>query len=112
MAMDDTAMTKQQVEAALAALPLWSYNGTEITRTYKTGGWRATLMLVNAIGYLAEAAWHHPDLSVSYASVEVRMCTHSAGGITAKDFDLAGRFERLATWRPADRPEEAPPLVL
>jgi 4a-hydroxytetrahydrobiopterin dehydratase len=58
-------------------------------------------MLVNAIGFLAEAAYHHPDLTVTYARVTVKLSTHSAGGITDKDFDLARRIEDLALWRPA-----------
>jgi 4a-hydroxytetrahydrobiopterin dehydratase len=57
-------------------------------------------MLVNAIGYMAEAAYHHPDLTVTYARVTVKLSTHSAGGITDKDFELARRIEDLALWRP------------
>jgi 4a-hydroxytetrahydrobiopterin dehydratase len=58
-------------------------------------------MLVNAIGYLAEAAFHHPDLSVTWARVVVKLTTHSAGGITDKDFALARRIEEVVMWRPA-----------
>jgi 4a-hydroxytetrahydrobiopterin dehydratase len=53
-------------------------------------------MLFNAIAYLAEEADHHPDITASYASLEIRLMTHSAGGITDKDFNLAGRIEALA----------------
>jgi pterin-4a-carbinolamine dehydratase len=53
-------------------------------------------MFLNAVGYLAEQADHHPDLAASYASLEVRLMTHSAGGVTDKDFDLAIRIEALA----------------
>ena len=59
-------------------------------------------MLVNAIGYLAEAAWHHPDLSVTWGKVWVKLKTHSAGGITDKDFELAKKIEEVALWRPAE----------
>ena len=58
-------------------------------------------MLVNAIGYLAEAAYHHPDLTVTWGRVIVKLSTHSAGGITDKDFDLARKIEDVALWRPA-----------
>ena len=58
-------------------------------------------MLVNALGYLAEAAYHHPDLSVTWGRVTVKLSTHSAGGITDKDFELARRLEEVALWRPA-----------
>ena len=58
-------------------------------------------MLVTTIGYVAEAAYHHPDLAVTYARVTVKLMTHSAGGITDKDFALARRIEDIALWRPA-----------
>ena len=57
-------------------------------------------MLVNAIGFIAEAADHHPDLEVSWPKVVVRLSTHSAGGITDKDVALAREIEQLALWRP------------
>jgi 4a-hydroxytetrahydrobiopterin dehydratase len=53
-------------------------------------------MLLNAIAYLAEQADHHPDITASYAALAVRLTTHSAGGITDKDFDLAEKIEALA----------------
>jgi 4a-hydroxytetrahydrobiopterin dehydratase len=58
-------------------------------------------MLVNTIGYCAEAADHHPDLSVTWARVTVKLSTHSAGGITKKDFAVAERLEEVVLWRPA-----------
>lgn len=58
-------------------------------------------MLVNLIGYLAEAADHHPDLNVRWARVVVKLHNHSAGGITDKDFELARQFDAIALWRPS-----------
>jgi pterin-4a-carbinolamine dehydratase len=57
-------------------------------------------MLVNAIGFYAEAADHHPDLQVSWGRVTVSLRTHSARGITPKDFELASLIEQAALWRP------------
>jgi 4a-hydroxytetrahydrobiopterin dehydratase len=57
-------------------------------------------MLVNAIGYLCEAADHHPDLLVSWGKVTVRLNTHTAGGVTDKDFEIARKIEEVALWRP------------
>ena len=54
-------------------------------------------MLFNAIAYLAEQADHHPDITASYASLEIRLMTHSAGGVTDKDFRLAGKIEALGS---------------
>ncbi len=71
-----------QIEAQLKGLPGWWYEDGWIRRTYKTDGWPTTLMLVNAIGYVAEAAYHHPDLSVTWGRVIVKLQNHAAGGIT------------------------------
>lgn len=59
-------------------------------------------MVVNTVGHLAEAAWHHPDLTVSYAFVIVKLTTHSAKGITEKDFALARKIEDVVQWKPAE----------
>jgi 4a-hydroxytetrahydrobiopterin dehydratase len=87
-------------ERLAQALPLWRHEGGFIRRTYRTHGWKATLMVVNAIGHLAEAAWHHPELAVSYAAVEVALQNHDAKGITDKDFELARKIEEVVQWRP------------
>jgi 4a-hydroxytetrahydrobiopterin dehydratase len=81
-------------------LPHWYLEDGWIRRKYKTGSWKGTLMVVNTIGHLAEAAWHHPDLTVSYAFVIVKLCTHSAKGITNKDFELAKKIEEVIQWQP------------
>ena len=91
-----------EIAARLAAeLPHWTLKDGWIRRTYKTSGWKGTLMAVNTIGHLAEAAWHHPDLNVSYAFVTVKLQNHAAKGITDKDFELARKIEEIALWRPA-----------
>ena len=93
--------SEQEVVAKLTAdLPHWVFEDGWIRRKYKTSGWKATLMVVNTVGHLAEAAWHHPDLTVSYAFVIVKLCTHSAKGITDKDFELAKKIEEVIQWQP------------
>ena len=100
--------TDAEVEARLAAtLPVWTLKDGWIRRTYKTSGWKGMLMAVNAIGHLAEAAWHHPDLNVSYAFVTVKLMNHAAKGITDKDFALAGKIEEFLMWQPG-REEDGP----
>lgn len=103
---DDHVLSDAEIAEAIKALPGWEYREGWIRRSYKTGGWPFTLMLVNAIGFAAEAAWHHPDLTVTWGEVRVRLKTHSAKGITAKDLELARRIEALATWQP----DESSPL--
>jgi 4a-hydroxytetrahydrobiopterin dehydratase len=91
-----------EIGARLAQdLPRWFYQDGAIRRKYRTNGWKGTLMVTNAIGHLAEAAWHHPELSITYDCVDVSLSTHSAGGITDKDFALARKIEEVVCWQPA-----------
>lgn len=81
-------------------LPNWTYENGWIRRKYKTSGWKGTLMVVNTVGHLSEAAFHHPDLTVSYAFVIVKLMNHAAKGITNKDFELARKIEEVIMWQP------------
>lgn len=87
-------------ERLRAELPAWYFEDGWIRRKYRTSGWKATLMVVNTVGHLAEAAWHHPDLTVSYAFVVVKLVNHAAKGVTAKDFELARKIEEVVLWQP------------
>jgi 4a-hydroxytetrahydrobiopterin dehydratase len=82
-------------------LPHWYLENGWIRRKYKTSGWKGTLMVVNTVGHLAEAAFHHPDLAVSYAFVIVKLMNHAAKGITNKDFELAHKIEEVIMWQPS-----------
>ena len=100
MAEKERTYTDAEIADRLKELPGWFYEDGWIRRVYKTDGWPTTLMLVSAIGYAAEAAYHHPDMSVTWGRITVKLSTHSAGGITDKDFTLARKFEEVALWRP------------
>jgi 4a-hydroxytetrahydrobiopterin dehydratase len=94
-------MAEAEVKAWLQAhLPAWKLEDGWVRRTYKTASWKGTLMVINTVGHLAEAAWHHPDITASYGWVEVRLMTHSAKGITSKDLELAKKIEEVVTWQP------------
>jgi 4a-hydroxytetrahydrobiopterin dehydratase len=98
----DKTYTEDEMKAKFTGpLQHWYYEDGWIRRKYKTGSWKGTLMVVNTVGHLAEAAWHHPDLTVSYAFVIVKLQTHDAKGITDKDFELAAEIERVIQWQPA-----------
>jgi pterin-4a-carbinolamine dehydratase len=98
----EAPLGEEQVHARLEReLPEWRADGGWIRRHFRTDGWPTTLMLVNAVGYLAEAASHHPDLTVSWDRVVVSLQTHSAGGVTDRDLELARRIEETVLWRPA-----------
>jgi len=93
--------TEDEIEARLRAeLPHWYLEDGWIRRQYKTNSWKGTLMVINTVGHLAEAAWHHPDLTASYAWVEVRLMNHAAKGVTDKDFALARKIEEVVGWQP------------
>jgi len=91
----------EEVEQRLKEeLPHWYLEKGWIRRKYKTSGWKGTLMVVNTVGHLAEVAFHHPDLTVSYAFVIVKLMNHAAKGITNKDFELAHKIEEVIMWQP------------
>lgn len=96
-----TTYSSEEVREWLSAhLPTWRLEKSHLVRVYKTRNWRVTMLTANAIAFLAEAADHHPELILNYPSVEVHLETHSAGGITDKDFELARRMEETILWRP------------
>ena len=102
MSEAERTYSEAEIQARLQKeLPHWYYEDGWIRRKYKTSGWKATLMVVNTVGHLAEAAWHHPDLTVSYAFVIVKLSTHTAKGITDKDWELAHKIESVVQWQPA-----------
>jgi 4a-hydroxytetrahydrobiopterin dehydratase len=98
--------SESEVHQKLQELAGWYLEDGWIRRQYKTDGWPTTLMLVNQIGFLAEAAYHHPDLTVTWAKVGVKLKTHSENGITDRDIELARKIEATVLWRP----EEGSPL--
>lgn len=92
-----TPLAEADVEAALAALPGWARDGQAIARTWRRRDFKEALAFVAAIGWLAEREDHHPDLDVRYAAVTVRLWSHDAGGVTARDLRLARLIDALDT---------------
>ncbi len=112
MTSKERVLDEAEIKERLARdLPRWIFEDEWIKRTYKTSGWKSTLLVINTVGHLAEAAWHHPDLTASYAWVEVRLTTHSAKGVTYKDLALAAKIEDVIGWQPGteDGPLEGTP---
>lgn len=97
---EQTYSDEQVVSRLEEELSHWYLEKGWIRRKYKTSGWKSTLMVVNTIGHLAESAFHHPDLTVSYAFVIVKLMNHAAKGITNKDFELAHKIEQVIMWQP------------
>jgi len=97
----DATYSEDEIEARLKEeLPKWYYEDGWIRRKYKTSGWKGTLMVINTVGHLSEVAFHHPDLTASYAFVIVKLMNHAAKGVTDKDFELAKKIEETVLWQP------------
>jgi 4a-hydroxytetrahydrobiopterin dehydratase len=88
-------LTEAQLTAELATVPGWTRTGNEITRQVTRADFGDALRYVNAVGYLAERAGHHPDIAISWNTVTLTLSSHSAGGLTAADFSLARQIDGL-----------------
>jgi 4a-hydroxytetrahydrobiopterin dehydratase len=98
----DHALTADELTTALADLPGWEIREGWLRRTFNTPGFPHTMLLAQTIGYLAEAAWHHPDLKIGYAFVTVLLQSHRVKGITWSDIELARQITDVALWKPAE----------
>lgn len=83
------------METELARLPDWSLKDGAITKTVTRKDFRDSLLYLNAVGYLAEQANHHPDVTVSWNKVTLTLVTHSEGGLTSGDFEMARQIDGL-----------------
>jgi 4a-hydroxytetrahydrobiopterin dehydratase len=89
-------LSSAEAQSRLTALSGWQIEARELVRTFQFKDFRSALHFVNQVGELAEAAGHHPDIDVRYNRVRLALVTHDAGGLTAKDFDVATRANILA----------------
>lgn len=89
-------MSEEQIEERLSELGDWTREGDEIVREFDRGDFVGSVRFAEAIVGPAEDLGHHPDLEISWATVRVRITTHSEGGLTGADFELAGRIDQLA----------------
>lgn len=85
-----------EIESRLSELEGWQRSGDAICKEYDRGDFVGSVDFVRSIVAPAEEMGHHPDLTISWDKVEVSATSHSEGGITDADFDLAGRIDELA----------------
>lgn len=85
----------EQLLERLAAIPKWDLSGTAIRRTFEFDTFLDGVAFVQRVAGLAEEANHHPDIDIRWRKVQLLLTTHSAGGLTTKDFELAARFDAL-----------------
>lgn len=88
-------LSPEQVQERLKAIPNWSLEGKTIMCERRFKDFIEAIQFINQLVEPAEAANHHPDLAISYNRVTITLTTHDAGGLTAKDFDLAATFDQL-----------------
>jgi 4a-hydroxytetrahydrobiopterin dehydratase len=96
--MGDTmaALNDEEIERRLADAEGWERDGDSLRKEFKLDDFKGSVDFVNRITEPAEEMNHHPDLTISWNKVTVSLSTHSEGGITANDFELAARIDPLA----------------
>lgn len=88
-----TKLTEAEIAKKLTGLPDWQRRGDEIARQYKLSSFTAAMAFANQVADLAESMDHHPDILVQFNKVTLTLSTHSAGGLTDLDFELAKKLD-------------------
>jgi 4a-hydroxytetrahydrobiopterin dehydratase len=88
------AFSVDQAQAHLSKLNGWQIEDGQLVKIFQFKSFRGSLDFVNRVGELAEQAGHHPDIDIRYNRVRLSLVTHDAGGLTAKDFELAGQADK------------------
>jgi 4a-hydroxytetrahydrobiopterin dehydratase len=86
-------VSKDEIARRLAALPGWELSGKEIRRVYAFPDFKGSMAFVNRVAGLANAMDHHPDILINYSRVTLTLSSHDAGGLTDRDFRLAGQID-------------------
>ena len=90
-------LSETEVTSRLSSLPTWQVERGELVRVFNFADFRAAMGFVNQVAELAEAAGHHPDIDIRYNKVRLGLVSHEAGGLTAKDFDLAAAADKVGS---------------
>lgn len=91
-----TRLSPREIKSALATVPAWTGRRQALQRTFEFRDFVTAIRFVNAVARAAEKAGHHPDLDIRWNRVTLTLSTHEAGGLTARDFELARRCDALA----------------
>jgi 4a-hydroxytetrahydrobiopterin dehydratase len=94
--MADDTLTAEELGVGLRDLPEWEGDQTAISRTVQAATFLDAIALVDSVAAVSEERDHHPDMYIRWRTVTFTLCTHSAGGVTAKDLDLAAAIDGLA----------------
>ena len=88
-------ISEEEARQRLENLPGWEYTDGHIRKQFVFRTFLRAISFVNTVAYLAEAAKHHPNVTINYNKVTLSLITHSERGLTQRDFDLAGQIEGL-----------------
>ena len=88
-------LSESEIEERLGDLVDWQREGDTIRKTFKLASFPGAIAFVTNVGFLAEAAAHHPDIDIRWRRVSLALTTHDAGGLSAKDFDLAAQIDEI-----------------
>lgn len=88
-------LSHAEIGDRLKARPGWNHRGNALERSFERGDFDGSIAFVNAVAEAANALNHHPDLTISWGTVTVTLCSHDAGGITERDFALAERIDAI-----------------
>ena len=89
------ALSNAEIQEKLKSLPEWSFAGNAIHKKFTFQSFMPAIAFVNKIAEAAERANHHPDITVNYSQVSLSLSTHSEGGVTQKDFQLASTIDKI-----------------
>ncbi len=96
-----TTLTDAEIQNALNSLPGWGQNGKQIERVFQFPDFKEAMKFVNRIADAAEAAQHHPDITINYNKVTLALVSHDSGGVTGRDVKMAGKINEVAGLAPA-----------
>jgi 4a-hydroxytetrahydrobiopterin dehydratase len=89
------ALSNDAIQQRLAKMQGWSYHGADLQKKFAFKSFLPGIEFVDKIAQIAESAGHHPDITINYNVVGISLSTHSEGGVTEKDFDLAGKIDQI-----------------
>ena len=90
-------LSDEQIHSSLESLDGWGYDGSVVSKEFKRPSFGDAVSLVVRVAFVAEAADHHPDIDIRYNVVRFALATHSQGGVTARDIELAAEIELLCS---------------
>jgi 4a-hydroxytetrahydrobiopterin dehydratase len=93
-------LADDQLDAALVGLSDWRPDAATLVRTVELADFPTAIAVVDRVAELAEKADHHPDIDIRWRTLTFRLSTHSAGGVTAKDIDLAAAIDEVIATSP------------